>query len=397
MSIGKRLASDHVKNELLCIAFSGISDLGYTKCFSLRLEAANHLLECFHTELGIAEFQSNLLALRWMTLCNLKRLMKQLSIRKIVRLLQRNNLESFVCDQNNNSQNPSKSLTEVVTELYESVESDDQRWSGITSREWKWVNASTQEVICLALRTHQGFPHIMSVSVYDSVDQCNAYIKWEAVENYWKVFRCLQGCRIPQKILHGPWDVPKCTMLAQLSKADCGLDQEGTTTDEEVADDGLRAAILQPSIQAIVTLVGSLRNYHSGCRVPECSGCEWGGDCCVGTVFSFHVGIEVNFGHLKLALAEDSSMEVLECLLDAMNISVDWSDNEILEWIVEKRREGDPRGQFVFERYVDLLQAERSSSLSYERQKDLMSPDWINSKPSWMHDKWLPDEDDLEV
>ena len=397
LSIGKRLASDHVKTELFSTAFSGTSDFEHTKCLSFPLEASDQLLDRFDTDLGVREFRNSLLALRWMTPWVLRHLMKQLCIRKIVRLLQQQNLESFICEQNMNSFNRSRSLTNVITELYESVESDDQRWSSITSREWKWLNNNTQEVVHLTLRTHQGFPHITSVKTSNNRYKPNMYLNWEAAEDYSEILTCVRGCRIPQKVLHGPWNIPKCTMLAQLSKAYCDLDLTGTTADEEVADDGLRAAIMQPSIQAIVTLVGSLRHFRSGCTLPECKKCKWGGDRCEGTVFMFHVGIKVNSGHLKLALAKDSSIQVLECLLDAMNISVDWSDNDILAWIVEKRRVGDPRGQFVFERYVDLLQARRSSSLTHERQKDVMSRDWITSKPSWLHDEWLPNEDDFEI
>lgn len=393
LSIGKRLASDHVKTELFYIAFSGAPvkgyslNPGYEKCLPLPLEAAEHLLGCFDTEPEVAIFQYSLLALRWMTPWALRRLMNQLSIRKTVRLLQHQNLESFVCEQNNTSPKNPKSLAEVITELYESVESNDQRWLGLTSRQWKWVDADGEEVIHLALIRHQGFPHMLSVTSWYSEDSCNPYLNWEAIMGYSEIFRCLEGCRIAQKVLHGPWDVPKCTMLAQLSKADCDLDRTGATTDEEVADNGLRAAIMQPSIQAIVTLVGSLRGFHSGCSVPECDDYEEGDVCCTGLVSSCHVGINVDSGHLKLALAEDSSIQVLECLLDAISISVDWKDNHILAWIVEKRREGDPRGQFVFERYFDLLHLERSPSMTYERRKELMSPDWINSKPSWLHDE----------
>ena len=390
LSIGKRLASDYVKTELFRIAFSGTSDMrdtGYLSCLPLHLEEADHLFECFGTERRTGEFQSNLLALRWMDPWTLRHVTKQLCIRKIVKVFQLHQLESLVCGQNNNSLERSKSLTEVITELYESVKSDDERWSSISSREWKLSNATKQLEVNLVLRTHQGFPHITSVIVSRG---SKMPLVSESVIDYSENFRCLEGCRTPQKILHGPWDVPKCTMLAQLCKARCYIDTTGDTTDEEVADDGLRSAIVQPSIQAIVTLVGSLRRFRAGCTLPECNVCDWGGDRCVGTVFMFHDEIKINSGHLKLALAEDSSIQVLECLLDAMNIEVDWSDNAILAWIVEKRELGDERGQFLLERSVDLLQARQNPFMTFERQRELMSPDWINSKPSW-----LDDEDDL--
>ena len=399
LSIGKRLASDYVKTEFFCIAFSGTSDLrytGYLDCLPVHLEEADHLFECFDTEHRIAQFQSNLLALRWMTPWALMHSIKQLCISKVVKILQQQNLDSLVYNRNNNSPERSKSLTETITELYESVESDDRRWSSITSQEWRWSNATRQQKVDLVLRTHQGFPHITSVNSRITSRSSNMPIFSESVVDYSQIFRCVRGCRIPQKVLHGPWDVPKCTMLAQLSKACCDFDRTGATTDEEVADNGLRAAIMQPSIQAIVTLVGSLRRFRAGCTLPECNVCEWGGDRCVGTVFMFHNGIMVNSGHLKLALGEDSSIQVLECLLDAMNIEVDWSDNAILAWIVKKREVEDARGQFLLERYVDLLQARRNPSMTYERQKELMSRDWINSKPSWLDDEDdLRDEDDL--
>lgn len=381
LSIGKRLASTHIKSELFAIAFSEVIGNDYVE---VPLEAEDRLLKVFPTDSGIAKFQTSLLASRWMTLDLLRYAMEQLLIRKTVAAINQQNVGWNVLNQPNEDDTtpiPMKTLTEVVAKLYEVARSSsDKRWSVITSKEWTWSDISRQQDVRLVFQTHQGFPHHMSIQ------KCGVGpVLSGAVVRSSELLYTLADTRLPPRLLGGPWDAAKCTMLAQLSKAHCWIDQTAETTDEEVVEQGLRYAIIQPSIRAIVNLVGSLRHFCAGCTLPGCDLCDQPGKNCVGILYKCSLGVTVTTEHLKLALGRDSPLQVLECLLDALNLSIQWADEDLLAWAVEKREQRDARGQFLFDRYADSLNGSEKPREPYVRRKQLMSPEWINSEPSWLH------------
>ena len=383
LSIGKRLASTHIKSELFAIAFSKIQGNNLKE---VPLEAEDRLRETFCTHTAVARFQTSILTCRWMTPAFLRYAMGQLLIEKSAAAINRTNVGWIVLNQPNQDDTtriPMKALSAAVAKLYEVAHSSyDKRWSVITSQEWTWSDVSRQQDVRLVFRIHQGFPHSMSIH------ECRTGpVVTGVVISSSELLYTLPKTRLPQRFLCGPWDAAKCTMLAQLSKAHCRIDQTAATTDEEVAEQGLRYAIIQPSIRAIVTLVGSLRHYSAGCTLAGCDQCEQPGRNCMGTVYQCSLCLTVTTEDLKLAIAADSPLQVFECLLDALNLSIQWSDEYILAWAVEKREQRDARGQFLFDRYADSLKVGDKPRAAYDRRKRRMSPKWINSEPSWLHDE----------
>ena len=85
--IAKSLASTHVKTQLYFVAFSGMpyKDVpGAKNTMEWQLTSALHLIEIFNTHDAIARFQSDILAMKWMTPDFLQQFMAKLMIYKTV-------------------------------------------------------------------------------------------------------------------------------------------------------------------------------------------------------------------------------------------------------------------------------------------------------------------------
>lgn len=387
LSIGKRLASNHVKTKLYSEAFCSLD------CKDQYNAADIRAIGIFgpSPEVGqVVAFQSDLLALKWFTPTFLQNVMGDIFIKSAT---------EFILASPNLG-NPKMSYTpimEAFANLYKnSRSSSDKRWPVEDTKMHTWSLASIDRKVdgasaksrdsytCptepqdydfeVLLSFYQGLPHLMSIGTSPT----NSLSRGRNVY-FSDLLYCKGGCHIPQKLLRGPWNPLKCTMLAQLLKVGCVLDRTGSSTDEEVANEGLMEAIAQPSVRTIVTLVGSLRRFAAECTNVIEEEFEIGKR--VGIIES--VGLTVTNEHLKLALAKDSSLQVLECLIDARDFAVDWHDEVIREWAWRKKQQGDNRGQFLLDRYADIDVVGGAQS----QRITTMTPEWINSTPSWVDDE----------
>ena len=389
-SIGKRLASNHVKTKLYYHAFCLLDhcELGQSKGQDI------HAIDMLRQSPGIGAFQSDLLALKWFTPTFLHNVMRGTLMKAAT---------AFILDESNLDllKIPSAPITEAFATLYKtSRSSSDKRWAVDDTKTHTWSLASVglkvdgapaksndsymrpikqkDHGFKVVFWFYQGFSHRTSIET--SLSNSRSCLR----DFYlWDLLFPMDGCRLPQKLLRGPWNQLKCTMLTQLLVAGCVLDRSGSSTDEEVANEGLVEAIAQPSVRAIVTLVGSLRRFAAECTSAIEEGFEIGKQ--FGTIQS--VGLTVTNETLMLALAKDSSLQVLECLIDARDLAVDWRDEAIREWAWRKKQQGDKRGQFLLDRYADVdvtggTQPQRITKMPHA---------WINSKPSW-----VDDEEDFE-
>ena len=383
-SIGKRLASTHVKTKLYSEAFCL---LDWKKS---QFDPGDSLaIDNFDPSPEAGAFQSDLLALKWFTPTFLQNVMGDTLVKSATELIS-------ATPNLGDPKIPSTSILEAFANLYQTSRSvSDKRWPVEDIKKYDWSLASIERKfegtsakgtdihVCptgsrdhdfeILFSFYQGLAHLMSIGTSPT----NSLTRHRSVF-FSDLLSCKSGCRIPQKLLRGPWNPLKCTMLAQLLKAGCVLDRSGSSTDEEVANEGLAEAIAQPSIRAIVTLVGSLRRFASECTNVTDQEFEIGKR--LGIVES--VGLTVTNEHLMLALAKNSSLQVLECLIDARDLAVDWRDGAIREWAWQKKQQGDKRGQFLLDRYADVDVG--------GAQSQRMPSEWIDSTPSW-----VDDEDDI--
>ena len=400
LALGQQLASYHVKSKLYAIAFTGVPQ-------SVSLEAAEFLSAVFNKgedtdriqlilkfQSDISKFQSNILALRWLTPTFLRYQMDRLLIRETVMAFEELDV-GWIKSENATAESSSQSLTEAITEFYKLARSrTDSILSIVDAESGRWCHENNKEKVSFNLRLHQSFPHSVTIQVYTS--GLNFYTGPDPLHtrviSFKQLLCCQRECRIPQKLLHGPWSIPKCAMLAQLIKSGCRLDRSGSTTDEEVASQGLKDAIAQSFIRAIVTLVGSRRDRKERYDNTECGRNQGGVRECLDYFYMSHAGVLVTTEHLKFALDNDSSMEVLECLIDAMRRNIDWQDEEIQRFIWET---SDDRRSFLRNRCRDANQIKYFVSRNgYEpdvhRQPEIISASWIRSKPSWHGEREHP-------
>lgn len=352
VAIGERLASNHVKTKLYIMVFAYKFTDHEDSAIASTIK--DHPLVDGDGQ-PLTNLQSGVLALRWMTPTFLQLSMQKLMFKAIITQINKQDFSHVSRKRSNNLASFIKPIIEFISESSEAMQSSsDRRWSVIDTKRRTMSLSERQEVEVL-LEFHQQFPHYACVKlpVYESL-YLPVYV------NHTVVFSCLHKCRIPQKLLHGPWDTSKCAMLAHIMKAGCGIDRSGNTTDEEVVNQGLIDAIIQPCIRAIVILVGSTRQYSAESSSSSSSSCEADliGECDV-IINRCHVGVTVTTEHLKLALVTDSSLQVLECLADAISWAVDWRNRDIRAWAFEKRKQGDLRGQFLVDKCDDADRIEQ--------------------------------------
>lgn len=383
LALGQQLASYHVKSKLYAIAFSGVARKPDDEYGGHSLEAEGFLSEVLKTredERGATtKFQSDILALRWLTPTFFRHQMDRLLIKKTVMAFNELDVEWIKSENATAESSSSESLTEAMTEFCKAARCrTDSVFSRIDAESGRWCYETNQEEVSFNLSLHQSFPHCVTIRVYTPGLNCRLRRR---VISFRQLLYCLEGCRVPQKLLHEPWSIPKCAMLAQLSKAGCRLDKSGSTTDDEVASQGLKDAIAESSIGAIVTLAGSRRNCREGCGDADCLRC-----------IDSQVGVVVTTEHLKFALDNNSSIAVLECLIDAMISHIDWRDREIQKFIWEA---DDDRRSFLRNRCSDDEEIqgyfeETGVKPDIYNQMEFLSASWIRSKSWWYGEREHP-------
>ena len=184
----------------------------------------------------------------------------------------------------------------------------------------------------------------------------------------------LDGCEIPEKLLHGPWTQEKGDYLKMLLDAEAGIDWVNSTSGE-IASVGLEDAIREQNLLAVTALVGPglVGKYSDGdlhldgsdvlpfemdedgnisetkVKDPQSfweyrKGTPWTG-------YNIKpVGVIPTSEHLRLAvlstdhLTRDSE-EIIYRLIRAREIDINPNDPEIVAWTIAKIAERDKTGQ----------------------------------------------------
>lgn len=366
-ALGKRLASNHMKTNLFLLIFPSEGP---------ELRHIDYLLGVLGTEDSVGNLQSDVLALKWATPAFVRDITEPFMVSTIAYVFRKHGLGWFDRGKQVELKGTTEEAradnfyrdvldvttevnTDVVSRFYKRAITRGKIEKGIHSHtdfmEWQWRTTIASRDVHMHIGFHEAQLLLLGLDCGESTstDSFQAF--------HSRLVSCAAGFRIPAKLLHGPWSDDKCTELLRISRGGGRIDQRGSTMDEEVADTGLREAIIEHNQTAIFVLVGFITMYRTAILAighPYCPTCctMWSsperthGTHCEQHIHRFCVGLAVHTEHVKLALNKDCSRPVLYTLLHAMRIDIDWADTELTAWAVQKKKEDDERGQWLLDR-----------------------------------------------
>ncbi|KAL8725317.1 MAG: hypothetical protein Q9181_006456 [Wetmoreana brouardii] len=140
------------------------------------------------------------------------------------------------------------------------------------------------------------------------------------------------GCEVPTKVLHGPWTYEKIEMLRLLKMLRAKLDWEASNNGE-VADQSLKEAIIQGNAPIVDLLLNRRAPYRSTCT-------------CTVPVTQEHLRLAVLQGGCRQNIIDDIlHAGRVQCGLPDLHVG----DNDIWDWAIQKKEEGDERGSWLLE------------------------------------------------
>lgn len=160
----------------------------------------------------------------------------------------------------------------------------------------------------------------------------------------WRILCGVEGCRIPNKLLHGPWIDEKCEFLEIAIRGGASVDWISSTSGE-VANDGLLQAIEERNARAVRALLPRL-------HPPDSFPIYTPGGTTIGVCFDYRevparrgVGVIATTEHLRKAVVEGSCQEdVIEALLQAPSSTIDTYDAVINQWALDYNSRGKVEG-----------------------------------------------------
>ncbi|KAL9024654.1 MAG: hypothetical protein Q9196_006353 [Gyalolechia fulgens] len=134
-------------------------------------------------------------------------------------------------------------------------------------------------------------------------------------------------CQIPTRLLHGPWTDSKKELLEFLMCTGAGLDPEDSNN-EEVAAESLKEAIVQGDASLVSLLISC---WYTGAK-------------------SYRAEMPPSEEHLRLAIFKGGCKPEIIDLLGYCWNSIDWNQDDFVEWATECKARGDERGSWLLER-----------------------------------------------
>ena len=351
-TLGLNLASPHIKMRLVFKAF--FSNSGKI------LEHSAELLAILHTKQEIAELQSAILRLGWMTLDFLRQYVRVFLVKTVLRRFLELKLDL---------RNDLKPTEATITELLEDAYKDDSL--GISEgllgdHSFSWNVGSN---IGVFLRVGLRIGDILLRVTTNEHD----YNSKETLQYRWRLLLCLDQCRIPDKLLHGPWTDAKCDFLEVVTTNGASVDWVNSTSGE-VADLGLTEALLERNQRAVEVLVNRSKvrlsrssHFSHVARFNVLSRREGTSDTKSRNVekqvrrkksLKLCVGVPLRTEHLRIAVLQEGFPKgIVECLLRGKNSNIDIEDNDINKWALQKKLSGNTHGKWLYERLDGLREA----------------------------------------
>ena len=376
--LGKRLASHYVKTKLFLLMFPSERN-EWNGCY--ELEKREYLLDILGTEDAIGNVQSDILASKWATPTFIGEMMEPFAVRTICCEFRNHGFGwlkedwraiSEAVEPNDPWGHGHNAILDVnqeatidrVSRFYKNAVAEARLEEREISDfgEWTWQNEPSNnslgiEEIRVSIRHREGIISLETIE-YNPVNYCLT-----TTGHVWKLICCIGSCRIPVKLLQGPWSELKCEALERISRGGGRIDRTEGAKDEAIAQIGLRDAIREENERAIVALVGcismtslirrdGLDESCGLCHAATTSLSYYGTshDICERHLHRYCVGLVVDTYHLKLALGMDCSHGILYTLLNAIRVDINWADPRITNWAIQREKEGDQRGSWLLSR-----------------------------------------------
>lgn len=346
--IGSKLASRHVKTQLvLKVCSTGRLDTYPSEQAALFPAMTDH-----------AEAQSAILRLKWMTLTFIRQLIPDYIAMTLVRELGERRLQwlgkgPLVTKETESTIR--QYLEDNSVRLTKRNQDDSPMFVHVS-----WLIENPSRFIRLAFSLHDGVVTIEERRIH-GLEKPEQFVRLSSAERrQWRILCGINGCRVPGKLLHGPWTPEKCDFLEMVIRANATVDWVGTTGGE-IAGKGLMHALQERNARAVTLLVtraglgnpqglwGSPYSFLSSDIQMLDSG-PWPREV-VFQANAFEVrgvGVVPRTKHLRTAVLEAGCMpDIVLSLLKAEDVDIDVEDRAILDWAVEKRLQGDKRGPWL--------------------------------------------------
>ena len=346
--IGSKLASKHVKTQVLFRVCSAVTPRTYSS------EPAT----LFPAMMDHAEAQSAILRMRWMTLTFLRQLIPDYITKTIVRELSERRLQWL-------GKGP---LVTKETEPRIRHYLED-RLLGLTGRNQddlpvvsyvSWRIEKPPRLIYLSFSLRDGIVTFEERYIHGCENSVQHVRLLSADRHQWGIFSGINGCKVPGKLLHGPWTTDKCDFLEMVIRGNATVDWVGTTSGE-IAEEGLIQALREGNARAtrlLMTRAGSVcprglwgpSYYTNSIGFQKIEPGPWPREGVLKTD-AFDVtgaGIVPQTRHLRTAVFEAGCRrDIVEMLLKTENTNINPEDRAILDWAAERKVRGDERGGWL--------------------------------------------------
>ncbi|KAL9599627.1 MAG: hypothetical protein Q9219_003711 [cf. Caloplaca sp. 3 TL-2023] len=279
----------------------------------------------------IAGLQSKLLRCRWVDLPAIKRAFSATITSLIALALGKPTNGFFSTEELDQSriQNilvsldcPEKKLSELSPANFV----DDVRASPEGEMSWTWYSVTGDMMLRMSINTNSG-----SLIIHGPRRPYVFYVR--------------DGCEMPTRLLHGPWTPAKLEFQQFLWNAGAVLDPNNSSN-HEVAEQGLREAIIQAHTQVVRLLV-----LREPARSP------------------YLRRVEITAEHVRLAIFEGGcKQEIMRILAQAsLQQDVDWDQPDIVAWATERAERGESRGVWILEANKGLKRQPKSMFMPMEK------------------------------
>lgn len=361
--IGNKLASKHVKTQLvLKVCSAGRLDTYPCEQAALFPNLTDH-----------AETQSAILRLRWMTLTFIRQLIPDYITKTLVRELGRRRLQWLGKGPLVTRETESTIRQYLEDDCFTKRDPDNPPLFGNIS----WRVENPPRLIRLSFGLDDGLVTVEEHHIYAWENSVQYVRSLSAERDQWRIFCGINGCKVPGKVLHGPWTTEKCDLLEMLLWGNATVDWVGTTGGE-VAEKGLMQALREGNARAtrlLVTRPGSSDPqglwgfpYSPDYTEGVASGPWPMEDLFLADPLELRgVGVVPQTKHLRTAVLEAGcKRDVVESLLMAEDTKIDFDDRVILDWALEKRLLGDERGPWLHSKLS--LRAAARMGIDYSKQ-----------------------------
>jgi len=333
--LGQKLASNRTKSRLVLTACSAGTPGQRSG------KTTEHILE---SPEELAETQSQILSLRWMDLSFFQRLVPEYMIEVLVRELSSRKLHWLGTDMT-----VTRGSEPIVRKYITAMFPPDKKELN-PYHEVHWEEADPKRRIVLSLGLIDGLIGLYIIHADNTPDACRGETLKRRHNNKWRILLLTDGCRIPNKLLHGPWDDQKCEFLDIVIRSNASIDWDHTTSGE-IAHEGFMEALRTRNARAVRSLL--VRKYTEAVPGER-------KDFFFEQEFACsNIGIVPETRHLRYAVMQlDCDRAIVEALFTTPESKISPRDKEMWDWVHERKFYEDPRGSWLEAKLVELRERE---------------------------------------